>query len=231
MARTGGRGAVKLSRLSTGSPLLDDLLGGGLERRTITQIYGEPGSGKSTLCIMAAVSCLRGGEDVVYIDTEGFSADRFEQIAGEEAVSLADHLYLFEPADFVQQGVMIAEAEALLRTKRVGLIVMDSATALYRSELGTTKDALRTLSRHMVLLLGYAKKYEVPVLITNQVYMNVDTDVFFGLGGTALGHISKAILRIERRDATRRVVLEKHRSRPADTSFDYVIVEEGIRGV
>jgi len=63
------------------------------------------------------------------------------------------------------------------------------------------------------------------------VYMNIDTDVFFGLGGTALGHISKAILRIERRDGTRRIVLEKHRSRPADTSFDYVIVEEGIREV
>ncbi|MDK2973742.1 MAG: repair protein RadB [Methanofollis sp.] len=222
---------MKLSRLSTGSPPLDDLLGGGLERRTITQIYGEPGSGKSTLAVMAAVSCLRSGEDVIYIDTEGFSTDRFEQIAGGEAEALAERLYLFEPADFVQEGVMIAGAEALLRSKKVGLIAMDSATALYRSELGTTKDALRTLSRHMVILLGYAKKYEVPVLITNQVYMDIDTDVFFGLGGTALGHLSKAVLRIERRDGTRRIVLEKHRSRPADTSFDYVIVEEGIRRV
>ncbi|TAJ45724.1 DNA repair and recombination protein RadB [Methanofollis fontis] len=222
---------MRLSRLSTGSAPLDDLLGGGLERRTITQVYGEPGSGKSTLAIMAAVSCLRGGESVVFIDTEGFSADRFEQIAGEEAEALAERLYLFEPSDFVQEGAMIGEAEALLRAKNVGLIVMDSATALYRSELGTMKDALRTLSRHMVLLLGYAKKYEIPVLITNQVYMDVDTDVFFGLGGTSLGHISKAILRIERRGGTRRIVLEKHRSRPADTSFDYVIVEEGIRGV
>lgn len=222
---------MKLSRLSTGSEDLDTLLGGGLERRTVTQIYGEPGCGKSTISVMAAVSCLRGGESVVYIDTEGFSAERFEQIAGEEAAALAERLYLYEPIDFVQEGIMINECEALLKTKNVGLIVMDSATALYRSELGTTKDALRVLSQHMVRLLGYAKKYEVPVLITNQVYMDVNTDAFFGLGGTALGHLSKAILRIEKRDSTRRIVLEKHRSRPTDISFDYVIVNEGIRRV
>jgi DNA repair protein RadB len=222
---------MKLSRLSTGSEPLDTLLGGGLERRTITQIYGEPGCGKSTISVMAAVSCLKGGESVIYIDTEGFSAERFEQIAGEEAEALADRLYLYEPVDFVQEGIMVNECEALLRSKTVGLIVMDSATALYRSELGTTKDALRVLSQHMVRLLGYAKKYEVPVLITNQVYMDVDTDAFFGLGGTALGHISKAILRIEKRESKRRIVLEKHRSRPTDISFDYVIVNEGIRRV
>ncbi|MFW5638786.1 MAG: DNA repair protein RadB, partial [Methanoculleus sp.] len=40
---------MKPDRVSTGSPPLDDLLGGGLERRAITQIYGEPASGKSSL--------------------------------------------------------------------------------------------------------------------------------------------------------------------------------------
>ncbi|QSZ67199.1 DNA repair and recombination protein RadB [Methanofollis aquaemaris] len=223
---------MKLSKASTGSAPLDDLLGGGLERRTITQVYGEPGSGKSTLAVMAAVACLRAGEAVVYIDTEGFSTERFEQIAGGEVEALAERLYLYEPVDFVQEGMMINECEALLRAREVGLIVMDSATALYRSELGTKRDGLRTLSRHMVLLLGYAKRYEVPVLITNQVYQDIDTDVYFGLGGTALGHICKAILRIEKRkDGVRRVVLEKHRSRPADICFDYVITNEGIRKV
>ncbi|MBP2146622.1 DNA repair protein RadB [Methanofollis sp. W23] len=223
---------MKDSKMSTGSAPLDDLLGGGLERRTITQVYGEPGSGKSTLAVMAAVACLRGREAVVYLDTEGFSAERFAQVAGDEANTLAERLYLYEPVDFTQEGLMIHECEALLRARKVGLIVMDSATALYRSELGKSRDGLRTLSRHMVVLLGYAKRYEVPVLITNQVYQDIDTDVYFGLGGTALGHLSKAILRIEKRPGgVRRVVLEKHRSRPADICFDYVITDEGIRKV
>jgi DNA repair protein RadB len=52
-----------------------------------------------------------------------------------------------------------------------------------------------------------------------------------GLGGTALQHISKAIVRIEKRDGHRRAVLEKHRSLPEGLAFDFAIVEEGIRGL
>lgn len=225
---------MKPDRVSTGNQALDDLLGGGLERRTITQIYGEPASGKSTLCLMAAVANIRFGNSVVYIDTEGFSVERFAQIAGENATEFADRLYLFEPIDFAQQGAMIADAEGLLRKRDdapVGLLVMDSATALYRTELDLGREALRNLSHHMVKLLGLAKKYDIPVLITNQIFVDVERDRVSGLGGTALEHISKAIIRLEKRDTARRAVLRKHRSRPEGLSFDFVLTEDGIRRV
>jgi DNA repair protein RadB len=67
---------MKDERLSTGEAAFDDLLGGGLEPRVITQFYGGPASGKSVLCIIAAVSCLRAGKGVIFIDTEGFSIER-----------------------------------------------------------------------------------------------------------------------------------------------------------
>ncbi len=225
---------MKSDRVSTGSQALDDLLGGGLERRTITQIYGEAASGKSTLCLMAAVASLRAGNSVVYIDTEGFSVERFSQIAGENAGAFADRLYLFEPIDFAQQGAMIADAEGLLRKREdapVGLLVMDSATALYRTELDLGREALRKLSHHMVKLLGLAKKYDIPVLITNQIFMDVERDRVSGLGGTALEHISKAIVRLEKKDSVRRAMLRKHRSRPEGLSFDFVLTGDGIRKV
>ena len=225
---------MKSDRVSTGSQALDDLLGGGLERRTITQIYGEAASGKSTLCLMAAVANLRSGNSVVYIDTEGFSVERFSQIAGENAGVFADRLYLFEPIDFAQQGAMIADAEGLLRKREdapVGLLVMDSATALYRTELDLGREALRKLSHHMVKLLGLAKKYDIPVLITNQIFMDVERDRVSGLGGTALEHISKAIVRLEKKDSVRRAMLRKHRSRPEGLSFDFVLTGDGIRKV
>jgi DNA repair protein RadB len=221
-------------RLATGSPALDDLLGGGLERRTITQIYGEPASGKSAICLIAAVACLRTGKSVIYIDTEGFSVERFTQIAGEDAEALADRLYLFEPIDFEQQGVMIADAEALLRKRDhhpVDLLVMDSATALYRTELEMGREALRRLSHHIVKVLGLAKKYNIPVLITNQIYVNVERDRICGLGGTGLEHISKVIVRLEKTDNARRATLQKHRSRPEGLSFDFEITEDGIRKI
>ncbi|HNT06656.1 MAG TPA: DNA repair and recombination protein RadB [Methanoculleus sp.] len=225
---------MKPDRVSTGSRPLDDLLGGGLERRTITQIYGEPASGKSTFCLMAAVASLRAGNSVIYIDTEGFSVERFAQVAGGHAAEFADRLYLFEPIDFAQQGAMIADTETLLRKKDgapVDLLVMDSMTALYRTELDLGREAVRRLSHHVIKLLGLAKKYDIPVLITNQIYVDVERDRVSGLGGTALEHISKAIVRLEKRDSVRRAMLRKHRSRPEGISFDFVITEDGIRAV
>jgi DNA repair protein RadB len=217
-------------RLPSGSPDIDILLGGGFEPGTITQIYGEPASGKSSLCIIFAVACLRSGRSVIFIDTEGFSVERFRQVAGEDAAGLAERLYIYEPVDFDQQGVMIAGTDSVLRTRNIGLIIVDSATALYRTDLSQGRDAMQKLTRQVVHLLGLGKRYGIPVLVTNQVYMDTTKKVYMGLGGTALEHISKAIIRVSRLDGPfRRATLIKHRSLPAGGSFDFEITAEGIR--
>lgn len=222
---------MKTDRMTSGIPALDVLIGGGLETRTITQIYGEPASGKSTLCMIAAVSCLRAGHPVVYIDSEGFSIERFRQIAKEDTERIADQLFLFEPLDFDHQGTMITEAEKILKTHKPGLLVMDSATALYRTDLEKGRDALQALTKQMIHLLGYCKRYDIPVIITNQVYMDTSKNTFSGLGGVALEHLSKVIVRLEKTETTgvRRARLVKHRSRPEGATFCFEITEEGVR--
>ena len=222
---------MKTDRRSSGNETLDRLLGGGLEVRTITQFYGEPASSKSTLCMIAAVTCLRAGHTVVFIDSEGFSIERFRQIAGSDTEKIADRLFLFEPIDFEQQGIMIAESEKVLKVHKPGLLVMDSATALYRNDLEKGRDSIQMLTRQMIQLLGYSKRYEIPVIITNQVYMDTMKNTYFGLGGTALEHISKVIIRLEKIDRLgfRRARLVKHRSQPEGASFEFEIVEDGIR--
>lgn len=221
---------MKTDKRSSGNAAFDKLLGGGFEVRTITQLYGEPASGKSTLCIIAAVSCLRAGHAVAYIDSEGFSIERFRQIAGDDTEKLADKLFLFEPIDFEHQGQVIAEVEKVLKTHKPQLLIMDSATALYRTDLDKGRDAIQVLTRQMIYLLGYAKRYGIPVIITNQVYMDTGKNTWFGLGGFALEHISKVIVRIEKTGTTgyRRARLVKHRSQPEGASFEFEIVKEGI---
>jgi DNA repair protein RadB len=216
------------ARLNTGEEAFDNLLGGGLEPRVITQIYGGPASGKSVLCVLASVACLRTEKGVIFIDTEGFSVERFRQVAGADAGHLAEHLYLYEPHDFDHQGIMIAGLDRILSRGGIGLIVVDSATGLYRTTLEKGPEAMQHLSRQMVKLLGFAKRYEIPVLITNQVYMDVQKNVFVGLGGTALAHISKAIVRIDMVNGHRKATLEKHRSLAPGRSFEFDIVETGI---
>ncbi len=219
--------AVK--KISTCAAGLDELLGGGLEPRMITQFFGEAGSGKSTLCLMAVVSVLRNGGGVVYIDSEGFSIERFSQIAGDSTLEYAKRLYVFEPGTFAEQGLMITESEKLIKSGNAHMIVLDSATALYRVEQMDTKDALSMLSRQMMVLLGIAKRYDIPILITNQVFMDIEHHRLSGLGGTALSHISKAIIRVEKHEGFRRAVVFKHRSQAEGNMWEFVITGDGVR--
>ena len=217
---------------TTGLPPLDRLIGGGLPSKTITQFYGEPASGKSTAAIASAVAALRDGGCVIYIDTEGFSTERFRQIAGEKAEALAAHLFIYEPADFAEQEAAIADCATILKKNRdIRLIVVDSFTGLYRAEGGPAGEPQKRLSRQMILLLGYAKRYHIPVIVTNQVFMDVDTGILRGLGGTVLSHLSKVIVRFEKTGIARRAVLEKHRSCPDGESFSFRITEDGIREI
>jgi DNA repair protein RadB len=221
---------MKNTRESTGNSALDTLIGGGVERKVITQIVGEPAGGKTTLCLIAAVSTLRKGRAVLWIDTEGFSAERFRQVAGGGAEALAENLFLYEPTGFAQQGSMILDAEKTIRTHKPDLIVVDSLTALYRTELDRGRDAMQALIRQVLMLLGYAKRYDIPVLVTNQVYMDTSKNTYTGLGGTALEHISKTIISLGRRPGLgeRRATLLKHRSLPGGGSFDFSMTESGI---
>lgn len=72
----------------TFSECLDNLLGGGVPRGTLTEFAGAPGVGKTQLCIQLAVDvqipeCFGGVEgEAVYIDTEGsFIIQRVVDIA------------------------------------------------------------------------------------------------------------------------------------------------------
>ena len=222
---------MDISHISTGSKDLNSLIGGGMEKRILIQYYGEPGCGKSTVCILAAVECLKSGRHVIIIDTEGFSVERFRQIAGEDAEQLAELLLLFEPIDFDQQGIMIGECDQNLKTKNVGLIILDSATALYRIETGNSGEPQRKLTTQLIRLLGYAKRFNIPVIITNQVFQDIGRDQLSGLGGTGLRHISKIIVKIEKKNGHMAATLEKHRSQPEGNTIEFEIVNEGIRRV
>lgn len=77
-----------VGRITTGSKALDDLIGGGIETQSITEVFGEFGSGKSQLAHELAVTVQlpieKGGleAEAVFIDTENtFRPERIEQIA------------------------------------------------------------------------------------------------------------------------------------------------------
>ncbi|BAI62898.1 DNA repair and recombination protein RadB [Methanocella paludicola SANAE] len=219
-----------INRLPTGSKVLDGLLGGGFEAGTISQLFGEPASGKTNICLQLAVNTLRAGKRVVYIDTEGFSVERFQQIAGEDAQKLAQKLIHFKPTSFEEQYVAVKETEKIVG-QNVGLIILDSATAFYRVELESRDSMLlkRELANQATILLGLARKYDIAVVITNQIYMDVDKEELRAVGGNMLEHISKVIVQLSRTGiGTRQAVLRKHRSMAEGQSAEFRITANGV---
>lgn len=217
--------------ISTGCQPVDSLLGGGLERGVVTQLYGPPASGKTNVALSAAVQVAITEGTTVYINTEDLSIDRFRQLAEDRSDSdgLASRIIISEAHDFDEQAEAVRDATDF--AARADLIVLDSATGFYRLERTEHDDgdALRTVAKQIAHLLSLARKHDLAVLITNQVYTDPDTDRTRPLGGHTLAHWTGVIVSLERfRGGNRRATLEKHRSRPAGDSARFRITDTGI---
>ncbi|WP_440953723.1 DNA repair and recombination protein RadB [Methanococcoides sp. FTZ1] len=219
-------------QLASGCQPIDELLGGGFESGVVTQIFGEAGSGKTNICLQLAVECVKKGKKAIFIDTEGISADRFRQIAGENAKEIAQDIIIFEPHTFEEQYSAVRETEKI-STENVGLIVLDSATAYYRFELDDDDSSIRTrreLSNQIGFLHSLARKRGIVVVITNQVYSDITSNTLKPIGGSGLEHISKTIVQLERTGTgSRRAKLWKHRSRPEGATCEFTITADGVR--
>jgi len=198
----------------------------------VTQIFGEAGSGKTNICLQLAVECVKSGRKVIFVDTEGISPDRFKQIAGDNAKEIAQHIIIYEPHNFEEQYAAIIEIEKI-SSENIGLIIVDSATSYYRFELDDDESSIRTrreLSNQIGFLHGLARKYGIVVVITNQVYTDVNTGAFKPIGGAGIEHISKTIIQIKRTGTgIRRAKLWKHRSRAEGDTCEFTITGDGVK--
>jgi DNA repair protein RadB len=231
-------------RIPTGCAPVDELLGGGFERGTVTQLYGPPASGKTNVALAAAVEVAASGGTALYIDTEGLSVDRLEQLAsaragpggadGPTVEEIASRIIITDALDFGEQEEAVRDAAEF--AGQVDLIVLDSATGFYRLERddGDEGATLRAVTRQVTHLLSLARKHDLAVVITNQVFSDPesDTERTRPLGGHTLTHWSGVVLRIERfRGGNRRATLEKHRSKAAGDTARFRITGTGLEGV
>jgi len=204
-------------RLTTGSKAIDDILGGGLETQTITEFYGEYGSGKSQLCHQMCVNVqlppekggLGGG--ALYIDTENtFRTERIVQMAqhaGLNPEEVVKNVIFAEAYTSDHQMFLLENADKVIKENNIRLIIVDSLTSHFRSEyLGREMLAERQqkLNKHMHRLIRLARAFNAVAVVTNQVMAK--PDVFFGdavhpVGGHIVAHTSHT--RVYLRKSTR----------------------------
>ncbi|MEM1602180.1 MAG: DNA repair and recombination protein RadA [Candidatus Bathyarchaeia archaeon] len=193
-------------RLTTGSRKLDELLGGGLETQTITEFYGEYGSGKSQIahqvCVNVQLPPEKGGLDggALYIDTENtFRPERIVQMAkfrGLDPQKVLKNIVWAEAYTSDHQMFLLENADKVIKENNIRLIVIDSLTAHFRSEyIGRENLALRQqkLNQHMHKLIRLARAFNAVALVTNQVMSSPETFFSEGIrpiGGHIVAHTS-----------------------------------------
>lgn len=228
-----------MAKVGSGSEVLDKLLEGGYESDVITTLYGPPGSGKTTTCLLAAVSAATAKENrdkkVVFIDTEGgFSTERLQQLAGDdkEAKKVLERIMLLKITTFTEQKKAL-ETLAEQISAKICLIICDTISSLYRIERGEDNAQLnRELGKQLSTLLTIARTKEIPVIVTTPVYADfADKTKIKMIGGDILKYSSKCLIELRiNGNGTRTAMLTKHRSIP-NTDISFRIKEEGFEEV
>ena len=162
-----------IKKILTGSECIDSHLNGGISPGTVTLIYGEPETGKSTLAMQCAVNCAMQGYKTLFVDCDNtFSAKRLSQLSAGKFEEIANLIILVKPVNFKEQTTLIDRIEAYT-AKNFGLIVIDTFNSLYRAKVaessGKTFGVNRELNRQLAILAQTAKTQKLPVVVTSQV--------------------------------------------------------------
>ncbi len=162
-------------KISTGSNCIDKYLEGGIAAETITLIYGEPETGKTTLAIQCAANCaIQQNLKTLFVDCDNsFATERLSQITRDEFRHAAEQIILIKPRDFSEQTVLVENLTTYI-SKGFGLVVIDTFNSLYRAKIAetTVKASFavnRELNRQMAILAQTAKAQNIPIIVTSQV--------------------------------------------------------------
>lgn len=234
--------------ITTGSKELDKLLAGGIETGSITEMFGEFRTGKTQLCHTLCVTCQmpmeQGGAEgkALYIDTEGtLRPQRLVAIAerfGLKSQDVLDNVAYARAYNSDHQCKLLLQASAMLAEARYALVVVDSATALYRTDFsgrGELSARQMHLARFLRALLRIADEFGVAVLITNQVVATVDgsagmfaADPKKPIGGNIMAHSSTTRLSLRKGRANTRVCKIYDSPCLPESEAMFAIADEGI---
>lgn len=216
-----------MERLQLKCKPLDDLLGGGIECKTITEIHGEAGTGKTNLCLQASRECTANGKKVAYIDSEGVSLERLEQMCKEyDSKKILSNILFFDPSSLEDQEKMINNA---IKINEVELIVVDTINLFYRINLEDDKEStMRSFIRQVADLQIAARAKDLYVIIAEQVYTDKNGDIKpFTSRDTE--HMIKTIIKLEKTGMRKRqATIIKHRSQPEGKEAFFTITAKGL---
>jgi len=156
-----------------------------------------------------------------------------KQLVEEDLDKVLRNIILLKPTNFSEQQEAFASLSKHLRTG-IDLIVVDGMTILYRLDFAEAREKSEReiqkinseLVRQMKTLAEIARKRNIPVIVTNQVYRWEDSDKM--VGGDILKYWGKCLIELVNDKGRRVAYLRKHRSL-REKSLTFQIYEKGVR--
>ena len=207
ITRLGDKVGIRVPSICTNLPSLDEgvIQSGGIPRGRLVEIYGPESSGKTTLCLHIIACEQKNNPESIcaIVDAEHALDPTYASFLGVNV----DELIVAQPSSGEE---CLETVEALVDSKTVSLIVVDSVAALVpRAELeGEMGDAhmglqARLLSQACRKLTAKAAKNGVTIIFINQLRLKIG--VVFGnpevtTGGNALKFYASLRLDVRRKE-------------------------------
>ena len=236
---------ARVGHLTSGSKTFDELLGGGFETQSITELYGEYGSSKTQiahqLCVSVQLPLEQGGlnSHAFFIDTENtFRPERIIQMANafeldpDEAL---EKIHVARAYNSSHQMLLVDKVKELSKETPASLLIVDSLTAHFRAEYigrGALADRQQKLNKHMHDLLRWSDLNNGIVCVTNQV--SSKPDAFFGdptrpIGGHIVGHTATFRIYLRKSKGPKRIARLIDSPHLPEGEAVFTVGEDGIR--
>lgn len=159
---------LDVETISSGSLVLDKILGGGLAKGRIIEIYGPESSGKTSIALTAVGNVQKSGGNAVFLDVENALDPKYSAKLGVDT----DRLAVAQPNSAEQTLDLLQD---LTDTGVIDIIVLDSVAALVPdAELaGDASDVTiglvaRLMSKALRKLISSANKTKTTIIFINQ---------------------------------------------------------------
>ncbi|MCS7139126.1 MAG: KaiC domain-containing protein [Candidatus Nezhaarchaeota archaeon] len=226
---------VKIERVSTGIPKIDEMLAGGIPRGFAVALTGEPGTGKTVFCIHFIAEGLKRGEKGIFVTTEESRSSIMVQASqfgfnfkeGEDSKRLIiiDALMKSDKAPWTLTSLNPEElVEKVIEAKKyLGYgptrLVIDSLSAFWL-------DAPAMARKHSYFIKRVLTQWDLTILMTSQYA--ITTSEAFGFG---VEHVADGIIRFRKSISggvlKRFIMIEKMRWTPHDKRMYEIDIVDG----
>lgn len=158
-------------------------------QKGINLIYGEAATGKTTLVMQEALKEAKNNKKIAFIDTENsFSVERIKQM-DKNYEELIKKIFVFNPKNFLEQH------ELIKNLRKFDLIIVDTIGHFYRRAI---KENIYATNARLNKQLRILKELNCKVLVTNQVYYDVNKDRLRNLGENVLVKYVDNIIKLDK---------------------------------